>query len=70
MVWRLSFVLCLVAGLAQADTPAEPEVKECNSCTARHKSLQALQAARVPPKPDPTPEAQEAASGEEETSNE
>lgn len=54
MISRMALFMFLAAAAAQADTPADPEVKECDSCTARHKSLQALQQARVSSKSEQT----------------
>ncbi|MEO1138157.1 MAG: hypothetical protein AAFW87_01765 [Pseudomonadota bacterium] len=52
----LAVALIFLPGLAWADTDTAEKptthVDECQVCTARHKSLQALQAARVPPKPE------------------
>jgi hypothetical protein len=47
----------LLADETPAPALVEPEVKDCSSCTARHKSLQALQKARLtPPPPQDQPE--------------
>ncbi|AXI54224.1 hypothetical protein C1J05_06750 [Sulfitobacter sp. JL08] len=40
-------LLAATKGMAQSE--ANPDPAECQSCTARHQSLQALQAARTKP---------------------
>lgn len=49
-------ILVFAGAPALADDTKEQqtaETKDCTSCTARHKSLQALQQARVPAEKEP-----------------
>lgn len=48
-------LMALAAPVLAGDAVGEP-AWECKSCTARHKSLQNLQAARTGPKPDSSAE--------------
>jgi len=45
---RLMIALMLSVATVSAEPVQQPVIPECDSCTARHKSLQRLQDARVP----------------------
>lgn len=60
MIRRVLLVLLLGAGAAIGETAPTPEPPECNSCTARHKAMQRLQAT-LPPFLPPATDAPDAA---------